>query len=105
MVKFKPRPAASISHSVGPSVRPSVGGKNFPKNSKSIFSTLGLDRDLGFSRGYQGSQGHWPHDDDDNEQEDNNEVEDNDNNKEDNNDTGISAMGLDRDLGISRVPS
>ena len=36
-------------------------------------------------------------------------MEDNDkddnNNKEDNNDMGISALGLDRDLGFSRVPS
>ena len=30
---------------------------------------------------------------------------DDDNNKEDNNDTGISALGLDRDLEFSRVPS
>ena len=34
-------------------------------NDKSI-SALGLDRDLGFSRGHQGLQGHWPYDDDDN---------------------------------------
>ena len=65
-----------------------------------------LDRDLGFSRGYQGSQGHWPHDDDADEQEDDDKVEDNDkdddNNKDGNNDKGISALGLDRDLGFSR---
>ena len=35
------------------------------KNKNSIFSALGLDRDLGFSRGHQGRQGHRPHDDDD----------------------------------------
>ena len=49
------------------------------------------------------------HDDDD-DKEDNDEVEDNDkvegNDKDDdNNDKGISALGLDRDLGFSRVPS
>ena len=38
-------------------------------------------------------------DNDDNE-EDNDEVEDNDNNKDDNNDKGVSALGLDRDLGF-----
>ena len=43
-------------------------------NDKGI-SALGLDRDLGFSRGHQG---HWPHNDDDDEEEDNDEVEDND---------------------------
>ena len=71
-------------------------------------SALGIDRDLGFS---QAQQGHRPHDDGDNE-EDDNEVNDNDeeddndkdnnNNKDDNNDKGISALGLDRDLGFSR---
>ena len=64
-------------------------------------SALGLDRDLGFSRGHQQ---HQPHDDDDNE-EDDNEVEKNDksdnNNKDNNNDKGISALGRDRDLGFS----
>ena len=74
------------------------------KNDKGI-SSLGLDRDLGFLRG---CQGHRPHDDDDNEEEDDDdEVEDNDkdednNNKDDSNDKGISALGLDRDLGFSR---
>ena len=66
---------------------------------------MGLDRDLGFSRGHQERQGHRPHDDDDDE-ENNDEVEDNDkdnnNNKDDNDDKGISALGLDRDLGFSR---
>ena len=33
------------------------------KNYKGI-SALGLDRDLGFSRGHQGPQGHRPHGDD-----------------------------------------
>ena len=64
-------------------------------------SALGIDRDLEFSRGHQG---HQPHDDDDKE-EDDDEVEDNDkddNNKDNNNDKGISALGLDRDLGFSR---
>jgi hypothetical protein len=54
-----------------------------------------LDRDMGFSRGHQGRQGHRPYDDDDAEEKDN-EVEDND--KDDDNDKGISALGLDRDL-------
>ena len=35
-------------------------------NDKGI-SALGLDRDLGFSQGHQGCQGHRPHDDDDDE--------------------------------------
>ena len=60
---------------------------------------------MGFSRGHQGRQGHRPHDDDDDE-EDDDEVEDNDkdnnNNKDDNDDKGISALGLDRDLGFWR---
>ena len=63
-----------------------------------------LDRDLGFLRGHQGGQGHRPHDDDDvDDEEEDDKVEDNckddDNNKDDNNDKGISALGLDRDLG------
>ena len=60
---------------------------------------------MGFSREHQGRQGHRLHDDDDDEEEDD-EVEDNDkddnNNKDDNNDKGISALGLDRDMGFSR---
>ena len=79
-------------------------------NDKGI-STLGLDRDLRFSRGHQGRQGHRPHDNDNDQEEDNDEEEDDneeedneveDNNKDDNNDKGISALGLDRDLGLSR---
>merc|ERR1712030_128919 len=66
------------------------------KNKSSIFSALGNDRDLGFSRGHQGRQGHRPRDDEDDEEEDD-KVEDNnkndDNNKDDNNDKGISALG------------
>ena len=74
-------------------------------------SALGLDRDMGFFRGHQGRQEHLPHDDDDDDEEEDNEEEDNeveDNNKEDNNnkdnnnDKGISALGLDTDLGFSR---
>ena len=60
-------------------------------------SALGLDRDMGFSRGHQGCQGHRLHSDDNNEVEDSDK--DDDNNKDDNNDKGISALGLDRDLG------
>ena len=69
-------------------------------------SALGLNRNMGFSRGHQGRQGHWPHDDDDDEREDddevedNNKVEDNDKNDDNNNDKGIPALGLDRDLGF-----
>ena len=66
-------------------------------NFKDI-SALGLDRDLGFSRGHQGHQGHRPPDDE--EEEDDDEVEDND--KDDNNFKDISALGLDRDLVFSR---
>ena len=40
-------------------------------------SALGLDRDLGFSRGHHGHHGHQPPDDDDGEEEVDNEVEDN----------------------------
>ena len=64
-------------------------------------SGMGLDRDIEFSRGHHG---HRPHDDDDKE-EDDDEVEDidkdNNNNKDNNNDKGISALGIDRDLGFS----
>ena len=78
---------------------------NKDNNNVKGISALRLDRDLGFSRVHQGHQGHRPHDDDDNE-EDDDEVEDNDkddnNNKDDNNDKGISALGLDRDMGFSR---
>ena len=78
--------------------------KDDDNNDRDI-SALGLDRDMGFSRGHQGRQGHRPHDDDDDEEEDD-EVEDNDkdndNNKDDNNDKVISALGPDRDLGFSR---
>ena len=70
---------------------------------KISISALGLDRDLGFSRGHQG---HQPPDDDDDEEEDDDVVEDNkeveDNDKDDNNFKDISALGLDRDLGFSR---
>ena len=45
-----------------------------------------------------GSTSGGPPDDDDNAEEDDNEVEDND--RDDNNDKGISALGLDRDLGF-----
>ena len=38
------------------------------KNDKGI-SALGLDKDLGFSRGHQGHQEHQPHDGDDDEEE------------------------------------
>ena len=65
---------------------------------------LGLDRDLGFSQGHQGHQGHerhHPHDDDNNDKDDN-EVEDNDKDDDNNNDKGISALGLDRDMGFSK---
>ena len=44
-------------------------------NNYKDISALGLDRDLGFSRGYQG---HQPPDDDDEEEEDDDMVEDND---------------------------
>ena len=66
---------------------------------KSSFSGLGVDRDLGFSRG---RQGHRPPDDDDDEEEDDDVVEDNDGVEDnDNNYKDISALGLDRDLGFS----
>ena len=68
----------------------------YDDNNDKDISALGLDRDMGFSRGHQGRQGHWPHDDDNDEEEDN-EVEDNDkdddnNIKDDNDDKAISAL-------------
>ena len=84
-----------------------LGTEESTRYGQISISALGLDRDLGFSRGHQGHQGHQPPDDeeeeDDDEVEDNNEVEDDDNNKDDNNHKGISALGLGRDLGFSRV--
>ena len=74
-------------------------GKDDDNNGNGI-SALGLDRDMGFSRGHQGRQGHRSHDDDNDEEEDD-EVEDNDKDDDNNNDKGISALGLDRDLGLS----
>ena len=77
---------------------------NKDANDDKSISALELDRDMGFSREHQENQGHRPHCDD-NEEEDN-EVEDNnkqdDNNKDDNDENGISAQGLNRDLGFSR---
>ena len=77
---------------------------NKDDNNVKGISALRLDRDLGFSRGHQGCQGHRPHDDDDDEEEDD-KVEDNNkddhNNKDNNNDKGISALELDRELGFS----
>ena len=82
-----------------------VSGLSQPNNDndnimKDILD-LGLDRDLGFSRGYQGHWGHHPHDDD-NDEKDGDEVERNDkddnNNKDDNNDKSISVLKLDRDM-------
>ena len=74
-------------------------------NDDKGISALELDRDMEFSLGHQGCQGHRPHNDDDSEEEED-EVGDNDkddnNNKDDNNDKGISALGLDRDLQFSR---
>ena len=70
----------------------------YTTGSKLSISTLGLDRDLGFSRGYQGHQGHRPHDDDEEDNDD--EVEDN--NKDDDDYKVISALELDRDMGFSR---
>ena len=72
---------------------------NKDNNDEKGISALGLDKDLGFSRGHQGQQ---PHDDDDEEEdkdkvEDNNKSDDN-NNKDDTDDTSIIALGLDRDL-------
>ena len=76
---------------------------NKDDNNYKDISALGLDRDLGFSRGYQG---HRPPDDDDDEEEEDDEVEDNnqveDNDNDDNNFKDISALGVDRDLGFSR---
>ena len=69
-------------------------------NFKDI-SALGLDRDLGLSRGHQG---HGTPDDE--EEEDHDEVEDNeeveDNDKDENNFKDITALGIDRYLGFSR---
>ena len=75
---------------------------NKDNNNDIGISALRLDRDLWFSRVHQGHQGHRPHDDDDDE-EDDDEVEDNDNNKDNNDDKVISALGLDRDMGLSLI--
>ena len=68
-------------------------------NNYKDISALGLDRDLGFSRGHQG---HRPPDDDDDEEEDDDVVEDN--NKDHSNfkdiKISISALRLDRNLGF-----
>ena len=72
---------------------------NKDDNNYKGISALGLDRDLGFSRGHQGHQGrqgHRPHDDDADEEEDD-EVEDND--KE-----GDSLNVLAKTPGIYHVP-
>ena len=73
---------------------------NNDNNFKDI-SALGLDRDLGFLRGHQG---HWPHDDGD-EEEDNDKVDannkDGSNNMYDNDDKSISSLGQDRDMWFS----
>ena len=42
--------------------------KDDDNNNKDI-SALGLDRDMGFSRGHQGRQGHRPQDDDDDDED------------------------------------
>ena len=42
---------------------------NKDDNNDMGISALGLDRDLGFSRGHQGRQEHRLHDDDDDEEE------------------------------------
>ena len=52
-------------------------------NHDKVISALELDRDVGFSRGYQPNQGHRPYDDDDENEEEDDEVEEN--NKEDDN--------------------
>ena len=76
---------------------------NKDDNDDKGISALGLDRDMGFSRGHQGRQGHRPHDDDDNDEEvEDNDKDDDNNNKDNNDDKVISALGLDRDLGFSR---
>ena len=64
--------------------------KDDDNNDKDILA-LGLDGDMGFSRGHHGRQGHRSHDDDNDKEEDNDK--DNDNNKDDKNDKGISSMG------------
>ena len=71
----------------------------YTTGSKLSISTLGLDRDLGFSQGYQGHQGHRPHDDD--EEEDDDKVEDN--NKDDDDYKVISALELDRHGVFARI--
>ena len=73
-----------------------VKDNNKDDNNDKAISNLGLDRDLGVQRAYQGNQGHGPYDDHDKVEEDN-EVEDND---KDDNAKGILAVGLDRDLGF-----
>ena len=77
---------------------------NKDDNADKSISDLELDRDVGFSREHQENHWHRPHDDDNEEEEE--DVEDNnkedDNNKDNNDENGISAQGLDRDLGFLR---
>ena len=74
---------------------------NKDNNNEKGISALGLDKDLGFSRGDQGQR---PHDDDD-EEEDNDKGDTNNkdgsNNMYDNDDKSISSLGQDRDLWFS----
>ena len=66
-------------------------------NDDKGISALELDKRPGVLRGHQG---HWPHDDDNKENDD--EMEDNKNNKDDNDDKGISALDFDRNLRVLR---
>ena len=70
----------------------------YTTGSKLSISTLGLDRNLRFSRRHQEYQGHRPHDDDDVQEEEDDDVEDND--KDDDNDKVISALELDINMGF-----
>ena len=71
-----------------------LGTEESTRYGQISISALGLDRDLGFSRGHQG---HWPHDDD-NDQEEDNKVEDND--KDENNDKDLDNN---KDSNVIRV--
>ena len=71
-----------------------LGTEESTRYGQISISALGLDRDLGFSRGHQG---HWPHDDD-NDQEEDNKVEGND--KDENNDKDLDNN---KDSNVIRV--
>ena len=71
-----------------------LGTEESTRYGQISISALGLDTDLGFSRGHQG---HRPHDDDDYQEEDN-EVEDNDKDEDSNKDEDNNKHKIDKGI-------